>query len=225
MRIALLGWGNTSFDLFLCGFFCFHFVEIISSLGFFFRLDESKETEYDHRQKDASYVSMSSDHLGKKYVLVTQSSQVPADAVESPIQMSPTTTSQHISTAESANFIQNSGGSSPNHSQQKITVSATIDEEKLDSAVPQRPKAAGKLSTYAVAHVALSSFEEILGSLTRTKESIGRATRIAIDCAKFGVSSKVGCLSLDPFYIKCYLVILIIHSYSVVELLLPNLIL
>ena len=38
---------------------------------------------------------------------------------------------------------------------------------------------------------ALLYFEAMLGTLTRTKESIGRATRIAIDCAKFGIADKV----------------------------------
>ncbi|XP_051118484.1 protein HUA2-LIKE 2-like isoform X2 [Andrographis paniculata] len=37
----------------------------------------------------------------------------------------------------------------------------------------------------------LSSFEAIIKTLTRTKESIGRATRIAINCAKFGLATKV----------------------------------
>ncbi|KAL6500441.1 hypothetical protein OROHE_025807 [Orobanche hederae] len=38
---------------------------------------------------------------------------------------------------------------------------------------------------------ALLSFETIIKSLTRTKETIGRATRIAIECAKFGFATKV----------------------------------
>ncbi|KZV32406.1 hypothetical protein F511_03689 [Dorcoceras hygrometricum] len=37
----------------------------------------------------------------------------------------------------------------------------------------------------------LSSFEATIRSLTGTKESIGRATRVAIDCAKFGFAFKV----------------------------------
>ncbi|GMI85786.1 hypothetical protein HRI_002247900 [Hibiscus trionum] len=49
----------------------------------------------------------------------------------------------------------------------------------------------GKCSSYTEAHAALSSFANTLAVLTRTKESIAHATRIAIDCAKFGVSAKV----------------------------------
>jgi hypothetical protein len=41
------------------------------------------------------------------------------------------------------------------------------------------------------ARAALLYFEAMLGTLKRTKESIGRATRIAIDCAKFGIADKV----------------------------------
>ncbi|CAI9778522.1 unnamed protein product [Fraxinus pennsylvanica] len=54
-----------------------------------------------------------------------------------------------------------------------------------------KAKLAGKSSSEGEANNAMSSFETILGSLTRTKESIGRATRIAIDCAKFGFATKV----------------------------------
>ncbi|KAL2535621.1 HUA2-like protein 2 [Forsythia ovata] len=54
-----------------------------------------------------------------------------------------------------------------------------------------KAKRADKLSTKGEADVALSSFEAILGSLTRTKETIVRATRIAIECAKFGFANKV----------------------------------
>ncbi|XP_015583234.1 protein HUA2-LIKE 2 [Ricinus communis] len=148
---------------------------------------------YEQRRKESCYASSSEDHLGGRDGLGVGSSPVPADGMESPAQTSPPTTSIcHVSTAESANFIQNSGCSSPNHSQQKTTVcTSVVDEEKIESVAPQRPKSVGKWSSYAEAHAALSSFEGMLGSLTRTKESIGRATRIAIDCAKFGVSAKV----------------------------------
>ncbi|XP_076904497.1 protein HUA2-LIKE 3-like [Bidens hawaiensis] len=48
-----------------------------------------------------------------------------------------------------------------------------------------------KWNTVSEAHAALKSFEASLGALTRTKKSIDRATRIAIDCAKFGMAVKV----------------------------------
>lgn len=162
----------------------------------------ANDIKYDQKRKEASYVSNSEDLLGEKDVL-GQSSQLPADGVESPVQTSPPTTSIcHVSTSESANFIQNSGCSSPNtHSHPRKPVCTLVaDDEKHESAVPQRLKSVGRWSNCAEAHTGLSSFESMLGSLTRTKESIGRATRMAIDCAKFGVSAKVGLSHLDIWF-------------------------
>ncbi|KDP21494.1 hypothetical protein JCGZ_21965 [Jatropha curcas] len=154
--------------------------------------EEAKGLKYEKRRKEASYASISDHHLHHSGVLVAQSSPVPADGTESPAQTSPPTTSTcHVSTSESANFVQHSGCSTPNHSHQKTTVCTSVEEEKIELLVPQLAKSAGRWSNYAEAHAALSSFEGTLGSLTRTKESIGRATRIAIDCAKFGISNKV----------------------------------
>ncbi|XP_076957755.1 protein HUA2-LIKE 3-like [Bidens hawaiensis] len=48
-----------------------------------------------------------------------------------------------------------------------------------------------KWNTVSEAHAALKFFETSIGTLTRTKKSIDRATRIAIDCAKFGMAVKV----------------------------------
>ncbi|KAK1399010.1 Glutathione peroxidase [Heracleum sosnowskyi] len=55
----------------------------------------------------------------------------------------------------------------------------------------EKLKHAGKQNGKVEANVALTSFEDNLGLLTRTKDSIGRATRIAIECGKLGVASKV----------------------------------
>ncbi|KAJ4829131.1 hypothetical protein Tsubulata_011817 [Turnera subulata] len=151
------------------------------------------------QEKDAKsdagqiHVCMSDNNTGDKLVLDNHSSPFQAGAVESPIRMSPSTTPiGHVSTAESANIIQNTCCSSPNISSNKNTVPRTVAvEEKLDSAVPQRLKVNDKGGKNTESLAALSSFEGVLGSLTRTKDSIGRATRLAIDCAKFGVSAKV----------------------------------
>lgn len=152
----------------------------------------AKDVNCDPRQKEASHVSFSEYHLDDKDDLA-QSSPPPADRVECPAQVFTPNASVHVSTSESVNFIQNSGSSSPNSLShpKKIVSTSVSDEDKIESAVPQRPKSVGKWNNCAEAHAALSSFEAILGSLTRTKESISRATRMAIDCAKFGVSAKV----------------------------------
>ncbi|KAL1547279.1 protein HUA2-LIKE 3-like isoform X2 [Salvia divinorum] len=52
----------------------------------------------------------------------------------------------------------------------------------------KKTKLAGKCTSKGES---LSSFQANIRSLTRTKESIGRATRIAIDCAKLGFATKV----------------------------------
>ncbi|KAF9669411.1 hypothetical protein SADUNF_Sadunf14G0104900 [Salix dunnii] len=152
----------------------------------------AKDVNFDQRQKEGSHVSFSEYHLDDKDDLA-QSSPPPADIVECPAQIFTPNASVHVSTSESVNFIQNSGSSSPNSLShpKKIGCTSVSDEDKIESAVPQRPKSIGKWNNCAESHAALSSFEAMLGSLTRTKESISRATRMAIDCAKFGVSAKV----------------------------------
>lgn len=52
----------------------------------------------------------------------------------------------------------------------------------------EKAKLAGKSSNKVEL---LSSLEAFIRSLTRTKENIGRATRIAMDCAKLGFATKV----------------------------------
>ncbi|KAJ8748357.1 hypothetical protein K2173_002994 [Erythroxylum novogranatense] len=134
------------------------------------------------------------DHLSKSQVLTVQLSPLQTDEMESPKRQSPPTTLLcHVSTAESANFTENSSRSSPTVQlqQKKPLYSSVGDENKFETTMPLQPKSVGKWCNPTEAHVALSSFEGMLGSLTRTKESIARATRLAIDCAKFGISSKV----------------------------------
>lgn len=151
-----------------------------------------KEVKNYQTLEDPSSKSSSNDHLGEKDILVTRSSPSLTDAGDSLPQASPPHTSNYnMSTSDSSNFVQNNGSCSPDvHLHHKRTLCAPLDEEeKLESSMTQRPKSVGK---HGEAHVALSSFETMLATLTRTKESIGRATRVAIDCAKFGVAAKVG---------------------------------
>ncbi|KAI4370759.1 hypothetical protein MLD38_019070 [Melastoma candidum] len=49
----------------------------------------------------------------------------------------------------------------------------------------------GSLSGDTEAAVARDAFEGMIETLSRTKESIGRATRLAIDCAKYGIAHEV----------------------------------
>ncbi|XP_020214821.1 ENHANCER OF AG-4 protein 2 [Cajanus cajan] len=49
----------------------------------------------------------------------------------------------------------------------------------------------GSLSGGTEAAVSREAFEGMIETLSRTKESIGRATRLAIDCAKYGIANEV----------------------------------
>ncbi|CAM8999088.1 unnamed protein product [Rhodiola kirilowii] len=49
----------------------------------------------------------------------------------------------------------------------------------------------GSLSGGTEAAVVRDAFEGMIETLSRTKESIGRATRLAIDCAKYGIANEV----------------------------------
>lgn len=48
-----------------------------------------------------------------------------------------------------------------------------------------------KVPSHEDANAVLKIFEDLLSNLSRTKESIGRATRVAIDCAKYGFAGEV----------------------------------
>jgi hypothetical protein len=52
-------------------------------------------------------------------------------------------------------------------------------------------KSLNKLPGHDEARSARRAFENFLGTLTRTKECIARATRLALDCAKHGIAGEV----------------------------------
>ncbi|CAF2129300.1 hypothetical protein BRARA_C04187 [Brassica rapa] len=62
------------------------------------------------------------------------------------------------------------------------------EERRLSSG---HKSAGGSLSGGTEAAVSRDAFEGMIETLSRTKESIGRATRLAIDCAKYGIASEV----------------------------------
>nr|XP_016489139.1 PREDICTED: protein HUA2-LIKE 2-like isoform X1 [Nicotiana tabacum] len=118
--------------------------------------------------------SVSDDQLGDKAVSATLSSSSLTDGMDSFARVStPNTLTCNMSTVDSSVYVSN-GCFSP-----------------LSHQLHDKPRTVGKLSSRGEANVALGSFEATLGILTRTKESIGRATRVALDCAKFGFASKV----------------------------------
>lgn len=114
----------------------------------------------------------------------------PANIADTPAKGTPRSNSvYHISTAESGNDMLNNSSCSPNvQSGEKKTVYDAIVkvEEKIETGVCQGPKIVS-----SDVQSTREAFEDALSSLVRTKESIGRATRLAMDLMKFGVSVKV----------------------------------
>ncbi|KAJ0094602.1 hypothetical protein Patl1_16371 [Pistacia atlantica] len=66
--------------------------------------------------------------------------------------------------------------------------SEEIEERRVSSG---HRAGGGSLSGGTEAAVARDAFEGMIETLSRTKESIGRATRLAIDCAKYGIANEV----------------------------------
>ncbi|GKE37663.1 hypothetical protein Tco_1461068 [Tanacetum coccineum] len=63
--------------------------------------------------------------------------------------------------------------------------------ENSSPAVNEKPKLTGNSSIISEGNAALTSFEASLATLTRKKKTIDRSTRLAIDCAKFGIAVQV----------------------------------
>lgn len=99
-------------------------------------------------------------------------------------------------------------GSSPNHGHQSVSQNQLDIEELEERRVSSGHRAAGgSLSGGTEAAVARDAFEGMIETLSRTKESIGRATRLAIDCAKYGIANEVG-------FVACFL----FHFLGLLEL-------
>lgn len=67
-----------------------------------------------------------------------------------------------------------------------------ISERRVSSG---HQTAGGSLSGGTEAAVARDAFEGMIETLSRTKESISRATRCALDCAKYGIANEVGSIA------------------------------
>lgn len=151
-------------------------------------------SEGQHKQalKDKNNVFFPNDHLSDKENSIAFSSASSTDRPHTPQRASPPSSALcNMSTSDSSKLTQSNGSASPVVSlPQKKALHGLADfEGKLES-MSQQPRSVGKGSS-SDAHALLSSFEAVLRILTRTKESIGRATRVAIDCAKYGATAKV----------------------------------
>jgi len=166
------------------------FLLIQESLCIFFRFRHVvvEEVKFERQQEDMISLSIYNDCSGEKGGLgIPVSSSMTDGGVCLPQGSPPNTSVRHISTSDSSNIHQN-GSCSPDVLQKNI-LSCPIDGRKDGAEANQQPRSMGK-STEA-GDAALLYFEAMLATLTRTKETIGRATRIAIDCAKFGIATKV----------------------------------
>lgn len=115
--------------------------------------------------------SVSDDQAEVRTVSITQSSSSLTDGADG-ARASPRSSSVcNLAALENNSSRENNNSSSPD-------VQLHLEKAKL----------AGKSTRKGES---LSSFEAVIRSVTRTKESIGRATRIAIDCAKLGFATKV----------------------------------
>ncbi|XP_065865324.1 ENHANCER OF AG-4 protein 2 isoform X2 [Euphorbia lathyris] len=88
-------------------------------------------------------------------------------------------------------FQQRTNAVSP-HGRQS-TLRNQVDAEEVEEQIVSsgHVAAGGPLSGGTEAAVARDAFEGMIETLSRTKESIGRATRLAIDCAKYGIANEV----------------------------------
>ncbi|GFP82019.1 hua2-like protein 2 [Phtheirospermum japonicum] len=112
--------------------------------------------------------SVSDDHLEDRVVSVTRSSNLVDGSV-----------------ARASSRGSSMSNISPSDNDSYVRKNSSCSNVQLH---PEKNKLTGKSSSNPEL---MSSFEAIIRSLTRTKESIGRATRIAIDCAKSGSATKV----------------------------------
>lgn len=122
-----------------------------------------------HHQCLSNSISISDEPL--EDFAATQSSSL-TNGLQLFAKTSPRYSSMGNVSASDNNYLENSSSCSP--------------DVRLNS---EKAKLAGKSNSKG--EEILLSFEAAIRSLTGTKDNIGRATRVAIDCAKFGFAIKV----------------------------------
>ncbi|XP_047311189.1 ENHANCER OF AG-4 protein 2-like [Impatiens glandulifera] len=80
---------------------------------------------------------------------------------------------------------------SPYHDEFPPNDEPEISQHEKRRVISESKLAGDSLSGGTEATVSRDAFEGMIETLSRTKESIGRATRLAIDCAKYGVASEI----------------------------------
>ena len=99
--------------------------------------------------------------------------------------------------ADTQGFYHHTNSFSPSSNGHQSASHSQVEAEEFEEQVVSSGQraAGGSLSGGTEAAVARDAFEGMIETLSRTKESIGRATRLAIDCAKYGIANEVGCYS------------------------------
>ncbi|CAN7052599.1 unnamed protein product [Brassica rapa subsp. trilocularis] len=139
------------------------------------KLEKSCETDEQKEQIQATNSVSVSENLSPEKMRLTP---------DSPARGIPHSNSVcHISTVESANGMQSTN---VQFRETKTMSDETVKEERKDETGVTEVKKV----VISDVQFTIESFETALSSLVRTKETIGRATRLAMDLVKFGVSAK-----------------------------------
>ncbi|GAV60995.1 PWWP domain-containing protein [Cephalotus follicularis] len=99
----------------------------------------------------------------------------------------------NVTQSDTQGYYHLSNLASPSTHVQLSTSQNQLDTEEIEERrVSSGHRAVGgSLSGGTEAAVARDAFEGMIETLSRTKESIGRATRLAIDCAKYSIANEV----------------------------------
>ncbi|KAL1197879.1 Protein HUA2-LIKE 3 [Cardamine amara subsp. amara] len=147
-------------------------------------LEKSCEADEQKEQMQAIKSVSVSENLSRERLSLSS-----ADVSASPARDTPNSSSVfHISTAESENGMPNNSNCSTNvqFGEKKSLSDDTVKQgRRVETGVTQVKKVGSSDVKFTI-----ESFETALGSLVRTKETIGRATRLAMDFVKFGASAK-----------------------------------
>ncbi|KAJ4884836.1 HUA2-like protein 2 [Raphanus sativus] len=143
------------------------------------KLEKSCETDEQKEQIQATNSVSVSENFSPEKMRLTPDS--PARAIPHSNSVC------HISTVESANGMQSNSNfcTSVQFGEKKPMSDDTVKEERKDEIGVTEVK-----KVISDVQFTIESFETALSSLVRTKETIGRATRLAMDLVKFGVSAK-----------------------------------
>ncbi|XP_042488898.1 protein HUA2-LIKE 3-like [Macadamia integrifolia] len=137
--------------------------------------------------------SLSDNPLDNKVIVEAVSFSSPSNRFESAEQVSPSkTSSSHAHALDNRIDICNGTGSPdvlPHHKKPEHLLD--VEGKGKFEPTSNRQNSFSKWSVHAEVNAARKSFELMLETLSRTKESIGRATRLAIDSAKYGIAFEV----------------------------------